>query len=202
MKIICIGMNYHEHIRELGSATPTVPIFFMKPDTALLRNNEPFYLPSFSDDVQYECELVVRINRVVKAIDEKFAHRCYDEIGLGIDFTARDLQTQYKNAGLPWEICKAFDHSAAVAPQFIPKGELPEVITFTMDLNGIRKQTGVTSDMIFGIDKVISYVSQFITLKIGDLIFTGTPVGVETLKIGDRITAKLEGRTLLDFEIK
>lgn len=202
MKIICIGMNYAEHIKELGSRTPSTPVFFMKPDTALLRNNEPFYIPYFSKDLHYECEVVVRINRVTKAIEERFAHRCYDEIGLGIDFTARDLQQQCKEKGLPWEICKSFDHSAAIAPQFIHKEELPEVLNFTLDINGKRRQTGSTDDMIFSIDRIISYVSQFVTLKIGDLIFTGTPVGVGAVEIGDRLTAQLEGRTMLNFEIR
>lgn len=202
MKIICIGMNYAEHIKELGSRTPSTPVFFMKPDTALLRNNEPFYIPDFSKDLHYECEVVVRINRVTKAIEERFAHRCYDEIGLGIDFTARDLQQQCKEKGLPWEICKSFDHSAAIAPQFIHKEELPEVLNFTLDINGKRRQTGYTDDMIFSIDRIISYVSQFVTLKIGDLIFTGTPVGVGAVEIGDRLTAQLEGRTMLNFEIR
>lgn len=202
MKIICIGMNYADHIKELGSRTPTVPVFFMKPDTALLRNNDPFYIPDFSKDLHYECEVVVRINRVVKSIDQKFAHRCYDQVGLGIDFTARDLQEKCKASGLPWEICKSFDNSAAVSNQFIPKDELPEILNFTLDINGERRQTGCTSDMIFSIDRIISYVSEFVTLKTGDLIFTGTPVGVGQVKIGDRLLATLQGCTLLDFEIK
>ncbi len=204
MKIICIGMNYAEHVCELRSAMPPEPVFFMKPDTALLRNNEPFYIPDFSNDLHYECELVVRMSRVCKAIDEKFAHRCYDEVGLGVDFTARDLQEKCKAGGLPWEICKAFDHSAAVAPEFIAKNELPPVqsLNFEMKINGETRQSGHTDDMIFGIDQIIAYVSRFITLKIGDLIFTGTPVGVGPVHIGDRLEATLEGRRLLDFEIK
>lgn len=202
MKIICIGMNYAEHIKELGSRTPEVPVFFMKPDTALLRDNDPFYIPDFSNDLHYECEVVVRINRVVKAIDRKFAHRCYDEVALGIDFTARDLQERCKKAGLPWEICKSFDYSAAVPNQFIAKSELPKVLNFTLDINGERRQTGCTSDMIFDIDQIIAYVSEFVTLKTGDLIFTGTPVGVGPVRIGDRLVATLEGHTMLDFEIK
>lgn len=204
MKIVCIGMNYAEHIKELGSKMPENPVFFMKPDTALLRNNEPFYIPDFSNDLHYECEVVVRINRICKAIDERFAGRCYDEIGLGIDFTARDLQQKCKERGLPWEICKAFDHSAAVAPLFIPKEELGSIdkLHFTLDINGERRQDGCTEDMIFSIDRIIAYVSQFVTLKIGDLIFTGTPVGVGAVKEGDRLVARLEGRDMLDFEIK
>ncbi|WP_294593164.1 fumarylacetoacetate hydrolase family protein [uncultured Rikenella sp.] len=212
MKIICIGMNYPEHVRELPSVwdeqtpreAPREPVFFIKPDTALLRNNDPFYLPDFSQDMQYECELVVRINRLCKGIEERFAHRCYEEVGLGIDFTARDLQRRCKAEGLPWEIAKGFDHSAAIAPVFVPKAELPDIqnIHFSMDLNGERKQTGFTGDMIFGVDRLIAYVSQFVTLRIGDLLFTGTPVGVGQVHIGDRITAELEGRPMLDFQIK
>lgn len=212
MKIICIGMNYPEHVRELPSVwdeqtpreAPREPVFFIKPDTALLRNNDPFYLPDFSQDVQYECELVVRINRLCKGIEERFAHRCYEEVGLGIDFTARDLQRRCKAEGLPWEIAKGFDHSAAIAPAFVPKAELPDIqnIHFSMDLNGERKQTGCTEDMIFSLDRIIAYVSQFVTLRIGDLLFTGTPVGVGQVHIGDRITAELEGRPMLDFQIK
>lgn len=212
MKIICIGMNYPEHVRELPSVwdeqtpreAPREPVFFIKPDTALLRNNDPFYIPDFSEDVQYECELVVRINRLCKGIEERFAHRCYDEVGLGIDFTARDLQRRCKAEGLPWEIAKGFDHSAAIAPVFVPKAELPDIqnIHFSMDLNGEQKQTGFTGEMIFGVDRIIAYVSQFVTLRIGDLLFTGTPVGVGQVHIGDRITAELEGRPMLDFQIK
>lgn len=212
MKIICIGMNYPEHVRELPSVwdeqtpreAPREPVFFIKPDTALLRNNDPFYIPDFSEDMQYECELVVRINRLCKGIEERFAHRCYDEVGLGIDFTARDLQRRCKAEGLPWEIAKGFDHSAAIAPVFVPKAELPDIqnIHFSMDLNGERKQTGFTGEMIFGVDRIIAYVSQFVTLRIGDLLFTGTPVGVGQVHIGDRITAELEGSPMLDFQIK
>lgn len=202
MKIICIGMNYAEHIKELRSATPSEPVFFMKPDTALLRNNEPFYIPDFSDNVHYECELVVRINRVTKSIDERFAHRCYDEIGLGIDFTARDIQERCKVGGLPWEICKSFDHSAAISPAFIRKEELSMPLRFELEINGDIRQVGCSDDMIFSIDRIISYVSRFVTLKIGDLIFTGTPLGVGAVKIGDRLRASLEGNVMLDFEIK
>lgn len=215
MKIVCIGMNYAEHVRELSGVwggdpvprerpIPTEPVFFIKPDTALLRNNDPFYIPDFSEDVQYECELVVRINRLCKGIEERFAHRCYEEVGLGIDFTARDLQRRCKEKGLPWEIAKGFDHSAAVAPEFIPKGELPDIqqLHFSMELNGERRQAGFTGDMIFSVDRIIAYVSRFVTLRIGDLLFTGTPVGVGRVAIGDRIRAELEGRTMLDFQIK
>lgn len=207
MKILCIGRNYVEHIQELDNNRniPPAPVFFLKPDTALLRNNEAFYIPSFSEEVHYETELVVRINRVAKAIDEKFAHRCYDEVGLGIDFTARDIQRRCIAEGLPWEVCKAFDHSAAVAPQFVSLAELGrgvQDLRFEMTLNGELRQSGHTAQMIFSVDRIVSYLSQFITLKIGDLIFTGTPVGVGPVKAGDHILASLEGRTLLDFDIK
>lgn len=207
MKIICIGRNYVEHIQELdnNSDIPENPIFFTKPDTALLRNNEAFYVPDFSKDLHYETELVVRINRVTKSIEEKFAHRCYDEVGLGIDFTARDIQRVCIAKGLPWEICKAFDHSAALSPQFLKLSDLGgdvQDLQFEMSLNAEIRQRGETSKMIFGVDKIISYVSHYMTLKIGDLIYTGTPVGVGAVKSGDHLVASLEGHTLLDFDIK
>ena len=207
MKIICIGRNYVDHIQELDGNRniPVEPIFFTKPDTALLRNNDPFYVPDFSDDLHYETELVVKINRLAKCIDEKFAPRCYTEVGLGIDFTARDIQRNCIEKGLPWEVCKAFDHSAAVSPEFIPLAELGKSIQnlhFEMKLNGDIRQQGDTSLMIFEVNRIISYVSHFMTLKIGDLIFTGTPVGVGAVKPGDRIEASLEGLKLLDFDIR
>ncbi len=207
MKIICIGRNYDEHIAELndGGTKPERPLYFMKPDTALLRNNDPFYIPSFSSDLHYECELVVKINRIAKCIDEKFASRCYSELGLGIDFTARDIQGEAIRKGLPWEQCKAFDHSAALSPRFIPLEELGGDIKnlhYEMELNGEVRQRGNTAEMIFSVDEIISYVSQFVTLKIGDLIYTGTPVGVGAVKPGDNITARLEGVELLNFDIK
>lgn len=207
MKIICIGMNYAEHVKELagiaGQELPQEPVFFMKPDTALLRDNEPFYLPDFSKDVHYECEVVVKISKPGKHIQEPYSHRYYDEISLGIDFTARDLQKKCKAEGLPWEIAKAFDHSAVISPVFIRKGELGELqdLQFTLDINGHRRQSGHTRDMIFGIDRIISYVSRFITLRVGDLIYTGTPVGVGPVQIGDRLVGFLEGRPMFDFYI-
>lgn len=207
MKIFCIGRNYVEHIQELDNNRniPPAPVFFLKPDTALLRNSDAFYVPSFSRELHYETELVVRINRVAKAIDEKFAHRCYDEVGLGIDFTARDIQRRCIAEGLPWEICKAFDHSAALSPQFMPLSELGDDVQrlhFEMSLNGEIRQRGDTAQMIFTVNRIVAYLSQFFTLKIGDLIFTGTPVGVGPVQPGDHIRASLEGRTLLDFDIK
>jgi 2-keto-4-pentenoate hydratase/2-oxohepta-3-ene-1,7-dioic acid hydratase in catechol pathway len=199
VKIICIGRNYADHARELGGDVPAEPVFFCKPDTALLRNNEPFYVPSFSREVHYETEVVVRITRVAKCIEERFAHRCYDEAGLGIDFTARDLQRRCIAEGLPWEVAKAFDHSAAVSPRFVP---LAGDAVFEMRLNGELRQRASTRDMIFGIDRLISHVSRFMTLKIGDLLFTGTPAGVGPVAPGDHIEARLDGEVLLDFDVK
>ncbi len=211
MKIICIGRNYAAHIDELahaaggGTERPAVPVWFLKPDTALLRNNDPFYIPRFSQEVHYECELVVRIDRVGKCIEERFAHRCYSEVGLGIDFTARDLQREAIARGLPWEPAKAFDHSAAVAPQFVPLAELGGDVRnlhFDLAINGRTRQSGYTGDMLFSVDRLIAHVSQFLTLRMGDLLFTGTPVGVGPVRAGDNLRASLEGRTLLDFDIR
>ncbi len=206
MKIVCIGCNYNAHIDELQVLQrPESPMFFIKPDTALLRNNDPFYIPDFSNQVDYECEVVVKINRVVKHIEEKFASRCYDEVGLGIDFTARDIQREAIAKGHPWELCKGFDHSAAISPRFIPIAELGgdiQNLRFEMSLNGEVRQSGLTKEMLFGVDEIISYVSKFITLKIGDLIFTGTPVGVGSVKSGDTLRATLQGEELLNFDIR
>ncbi len=208
MKIICIGRNYVEHIRELKDHNQEIneePLFFMKPDTALLRNNDPFYVPSFSSDLHYETELVVRICRVAKAIDERFAHRCYEEVGLGIDFTARDIQNDCVRRGLPWEICKAFDHSAAVSPRFLRLADLGggvQSLRFEMSLNGEIRQRGDAAKMIHSVDRIIAHVSKFVTLKIGDLIFTGTPPGVGAVHPGDHLRASLEDETLLDFDIR
>ena len=207
MKIICIGRNYRAHIVELDHTdqVPEAPQFFLKPDTALLRNNDPFYVPDFSKQVDYETELVVRINRVGKYIDRRFAHRYYTEVGLGIDFTARDLQREAIAKGLPWEMCKGFDRSAGLSPEFISLEELGKGIQdlhFEMTLNGEVRQSGWTGDMIFSVDEIIAHVSKFMTLKMGDLIYTGTPVGVGPVAPGDRLVASLEGRTLLDFDIR
>ena len=205
MKIICIGHNYDNHNSEMAHERPSAPVFFTKPDTAILRNNDPFYIPSFTDECHYETELVIKINRIVKAIDERFAHRCYSEVAVGIDFTARDRQRECVASGLPWEICKAFDKSAPVPNTFIPLAELGgdiNALHFALDINGKRVQEGVSGDMIFSPDRLIAYVSQFITLKMGDLIFTGTPAGVGPVKIGDRLVASLEGHTMLDFEVR
>lgn len=210
MKIICIGRNYAAHAEELHRATglstrAAEPLWFLKPDTALLRNNDPFYIPAFTEEVHYECELVVRINRVGKAIEERFAHRYYDEVGLGIDFTARDLQRQAIAEGLPWERAKAFDHAAAVAPHFVPLAELGgdvQRLRFSLAINGERRQTGDTAQMLFPVDRLIACVSRYMTLRMGDLLFTGTPAGVGPVRPGDNLRAELEGRTLLDFDIR
>ena len=206
MKIICIGRNYADHAAELndGAELPKEPLFFLKPDTALLRNNDPFYIPAFSNEVHYECELVVRITRLAKCMDVKFASRCYEEVGLGIDFTARDLQREAIAKGLPWELCKGFDHSAALSNQFVPLAELGgdvQNLEFEMELNGEVRQHGFTKDMLFSVDQIIAHVSKYMTLRIGDLIYTGTPVGVGAVKAGDNIKARIGGHTLLDFDI-
>lgn len=203
MKIICIGQNYLEHIKELNSAIPDEPVFFMKPDTALLVDNKSFYLPDFSNDIHHEVEIVLKINRVGKNIAEQFAHKYYEEITVGIDFTARDIQKAQKTKGLPWEKAKAFDGSAPIG-KFVSKSKCASMsnIGFHLDINGKTVQKGNTSDLLFSFDKVISFISQFITLRIGDLIYTGTPVGVGPVKIGDKLEAYLEGEKLLSFEVK
>ncbi len=203
MKIICIGQNYLEHIKELNSAIPTEPVFFLKPDTALLQDNKPFFLPDFSNDIHHEIEIVLKINKNGKNIAEEFANKYYDEISVGIDFTARDLQKEQKNKGLPWEKAKAFDFSAPVG-KFITKNKFLSMsnIGFHLDINEKTIQKGNTNDLLFSFDKVIAFISQFITLRIGDLIFTGTPVGVSAVKIGDKLDCYLENEKLLAFEVK
>lgn len=211
MKIFCIGRNYAAHVTEQHLSVgcpdrcPEEPVWFMKPDTALLRNNDPFYIPRFTAECEYECELVVRINRVGRSVAERFARRYYDEVGLGIDFTARDLQRRAVACGLPWEQAKAFDHSAALSPEFLSLETLGRDIQdlhFTLDVNGQCRQSAHTADMLFGVDRIIARLSEFVTLKIGDLIYTGTPAGVGPVKAGDRLTASLEGHRMLDFEIR
>ncbi|WP_162415635.1 fumarylacetoacetate hydrolase family protein [Cyclobacterium roseum] len=203
MKIIAIGRNYAAHIEELQNEKPTEPVVFLKPDTALLKNNAPFYHPEFSEDIHHEVELVLKIKKEGKYIDQQFAHTYYDEIGIGIDFTARDLQRKCKEKGLPWEIAKAFNGSAPIG-DFRPVANFPNVadINFHLDVNGERRQTGNTSLLIFPFDVILAYVSQFFTLKTGDLIFTGTPAGVGKVAIGDRLEAYVEQEKLLDFEVK
>ncbi len=203
MKIICIGRNYVAHAKELKNEVPTAPVFFMKPDTALLKDNAPFYIPTFSNEIHYEVELVIKISKNGKTILPQFAHKYYDQITVGIDFTARDLQEQCKEKGLPWEKAKAFDHSAVIG-RFISLSDLPKKneVSFSLSLNKKEVQQGVSNQMLFSIDQIIAYVSGFITLKTGDLIYTGTPAGVGPIKIGDRLEAKIENEVLLDFEIK
>ncbi len=204
MKIICIGRNYVAHARELNNDVPTEPVIFMKPDSALLRNNDSFYIPEWSKDIHYEVELVVRINRLGKSIGRNFANRYYSEIGLGIDFTARDLQNKLKEKGLPWEKAKAFDRSAAISNEFVPVAELadPTSIKFQLKKNGEIVQDGDSVLMIFPIDELIAQVSNYFTLKIGDLIYTGTPAGVGPVQIGDRLEGFLEDRKMFDFLVK
>jgi len=203
MKIICIGRNYQEHAKELNNPIPSEPIFFLKADSSLIFDNKPFYYPDFSTDLQYEVEIVLKINRLGKNIAVEFANRYYDEIGIGIDFTARDLQNKCKAKGLPWAVAKAFDGAAPIG-EFVPKSKFEDMqnINFHLDIDGKRVQTGNTKDMIFSFDFLISYLSQFMTLKIGDLIYTGTPEGVGQVKIGNRLEACIENEKLLDFMVK
>lgn len=203
MKILCIGLNYMDHIKEMNNPIPEVPVFFLKPDTSLIRNNNPFFYPEFTNDLQYELEIVLKVNRLGRNISEKFAHRYFNEIGLGIDFTARDLQRFCKDKGMPWEMAKAFDGSAPIS-DFIPKDQFENInnIQFKLEKNDELVQNGNTKNMVFNFDQIISYVSKFITLRTGDLIFTGTPVGVGPVKIGDRLKAYLGDKQMLDFFIR
>lgn len=204
MKIICIGRNYVAHAKELNNEVPDEPVFFMKPDSSLLRNNDPFYIPGWTKDVHHEIELVLKINRIGKNIEKRFAHRYYNEIGLGIDFTARDVQQKLKEKGLPWEKAKAFDQAAVLGNTFIDKEKLADAanIQFKLNINGNLVQDGNSNLMIFSFDDIISHISKYVTLKIGDLIYTGTPAGVGPVKIGDRLEGFLEEKKILDFEIK
>ena len=204
MKIICIGRNYVAHAKELNNAVPDEPVLFMKPDSALLRNNDPFYIPDWSKDVHHEIELIVKISRLGKNIEKKFASRYYNEIGIGIDFTARDVQNALKDKGLPWEKSKAFDHSAVICPEFVPLDSLPDrnEIHFRLDKNGTTVQEGNSALMIFAIDDLITHISKYFTLKIGDLIYTGTPAGVGPVSVGDRLEGFLEGDKKFDFQVK
>jgi 2-keto-4-pentenoate hydratase/2-oxohepta-3-ene-1,7-dioic acid hydratase in catechol pathway len=204
MKIICIGRNYVAHAQELNNEIPEEPVFFMKPDSALLRNNEPFYIPDWTKEVHHEIELVLRVCRLGKNIEKKFAHRYFNEIGLGVDFTARDVQNELKKKGLPWEKAKAFDRAAVISNTFFPVTGFTNLrdIKFKLDINGNTIQSGNSGLMIFGFDDIISHISKYITLKIGDLIYTGTPAGVGPVKIGDRLEGYLEDKKLLDFSVK
>jgi acylpyruvate hydrolase len=203
MKIICVGRNYAAHAKELNNAVEEEPVIFLKPDTALLNNNQDFYLPDFSNDIHYETEVVVKINKAGKHIDEKFAHRYYDSVSLGIDFTARDLQSMLKAKGLPWERAKAFDGSAVIG-SFLPLADVGMItdLNFSMSLNGQKVQSANTSEMVFSVDKVIAFVSRFITLKTGDLIYTGTPQGVGKVNVGDNLVGFLGEKELLNFKVK
>jgi 2-keto-4-pentenoate hydratase/2-oxohepta-3-ene-1,7-dioic acid hydratase in catechol pathway len=203
MKIICIGLNYRKHAQEMGWALPSEPVVFLKPDSALLKNNKPFFLPDFSQNIQYEVEIVIKITKLGKSIEARFAHRYYDELTLGIDITARDIQSRNAKAGMPWELSKCFDGAAPVG-KFIPVSTIkdPYDLDFRLEINGRIMQQSNSSDMIFGINEIIEYVSKFFTLKTGDLIFTGTPSGVGPLKKNDNLVAYLGDEPLLDFVIK
>jgi len=203
MKLICIGRNYTEHIEELKNERPTDPVVFLKADSSILPKKQPFYIPDFSNDIHYEVEILVKIHKVGKHIDKKFANKYYNEIGLGIDFTARDVQSYLKAKGLPWEKAKSFDGSAVIG-QWLPKSEFKDVdnINFSLQKNGNRVQNGNTSHMLWKIDEIIEYVSKYFTLKIGDIIFTGTPAGVGKVEPEDILTGFIEDKQLLSVTIK
>lgn len=203
MKIICIGRNYVDHISELKNERPSEPVIFMKPDTAILPKKTPFTIPEFTKDVHYEIEVVVKICKVGKYIDKKFAHKYYDEVGVGIDFTARDLQSQLKEKGLPWEKAKAFDHSAVIN-DMLSINSLTSVnnLNFELRQNNVVVQQGNTSQMLWNIDEIIAYVSQYFTLKKGDLIFTGTPKGVGPVAVGDVLEGYLENKQLFKIQVR
>lgn len=204
MKIICIGRNYTEHIAELKNERPDEPVVFFKPDTAVLLKKQPFFIPPFSNDIHYEVELLFRINRVGKHIQKKFAHKYYDEVGLGIDFTARDLQQKVKERGLPWELAKSFDGAAVIGEKWLNKEQFQDLedIEFSMERNGKVVQTGNTSHMLWKIDEIIEYVSQYFTLKIGDVIFTGTPAGVGRVEIDDELTGYIKDEEIFSIQVK
>ena len=203
MKIICIGRNYADHISELNNERPTEPVIFMKPDSSILPNKNPFVIPAFSNDIHHEVEILVKICKVGKHIDAKFAHKYYEEIGLGIDFTARDVQKKLKEKGLPWEKAKAFDHSAVIG-KFVSKNDFTSLdnINFELKSNGTTVQEGNTSLMLWKIDELIAYVSQYFTLKIGDIIFTGTPKGVAKVAEGDVLEGFIEGKSMFKIQIR
>ena len=204
MKILAVGLNYESHNLEMKRTFQSKePVIFMKPESSQLKDGKPFFIPDFSDEIHYETEIIVKIDRLGKHIAEEFAHRYYEELTVGIDFTARDLQRNLKEKGLPWEIAKGFDNSAAIG-SFVSKLEFENIqdINFHLDINSKTVQEGNTRDMIYSVDKIIAYVSQFFTLKIGDLIFTGTPAGVGPVKIDDHLEGYVENRKLLDFNIR
>ncbi|AIZ64168.1 2-hydroxyhepta-2,4-diene-1,7-dioate isomerase [Hymenobacter sp. DG25B] len=204
MKILCIGRNYAEHIAELHNEVPDEPVIFLKPDTALLQRNMPFFYPDFSTDIHHEIELVLRVSKNGKNIDPKFAHTYFDAIGLGIDFTARDLQSKAKSKGLPWDLAKGFDGSAPLSPTFKPVAEFADLqnINFRLEVNGEVRQRGNSGLMLHNFDNIISYISRFITLKMGDLIFTGTPSGVGPVQVGDQLVGFIEEERVLDVAVK
>lgn len=205
MKIIAVGMNYADHVKELDGSfvRPEEPVIFLKPDSALLKDGKPFFIPDFSQEVHYEAELVVRICRLGKNIAERFAHRYYDAVTVGIDFTARDLQRKFRSVGDPWELSKGFDSSAAIGDFVsVDKFQSLQNLNFHLDIDGRTVQSGNTADMVFKIDEVIAYVSRFFTLKIGDLLYTGTPVGVGLVHVDEHLQGYLEGEKLLDFYIR
>jgi 2-keto-4-pentenoate hydratase/2-oxohepta-3-ene-1,7-dioic acid hydratase in catechol pathway len=204
MKIICIGRNYGAHISELKNEKPTEPVIFLKPDTSILLKKQPFFIPDFSNDVHYEVEVLVKINRVGKYIEEQYAHKYYNEIGLGIDFTARDLQQNLKDKGLPWEKAKGFDGAAVIGEKWIDKKSISDLnnINFSLIKNNQPVQTGNTGDMLWKIDEIISYVSKYFTLKIGDIIFTGTPEGVGKVEVNDVLTGLIEEKQLFSIQVK
>ena len=203
MKIICVGRNYTDHIQELKSNTPTEPVLFLKPDTSVLLKKQPFFIPEFSKEVHHEVELLVKINKIGKHIDKKFAHKYYDEIGLGIDFTARDLQTELKKNGLPWEKAKAFDGSAVIG-KFINKEEIEDLdnLGFHLEINGNTVQRGNSNQMLWKIDALIEYISKYFTLKIGDVIFTGTPSGVGKVNPEDQLIGYIGGTEMFSIKVK
>lgn len=203
MKIICVGRNYADHIQELDNERPTSPVIFLKPDSAIVLKNNPFVIPEFSQNIHYEVEVLVKINKIGKYIDQKFAHKYYDEIGLGIDFTARDIQHQLKEKGLPWELAKAFDGSAVIG-DFLPKAHFSDLnnINFSLSQNGKTVQKGNTSYMLWKIDALIEYISKYFTLKIGDIIFTGTPSGVGQVYPGDVLKGSIESEELFSIKVK
>lgn len=202
MKIICVGRNYVDHIEELKNDFPTAPVIFSKPDSAILRKNDAFYYPTFSNSIHHEVEVVLKVCKLGKNIQEKFAHKYYDEIALGIDFTARDLQSELKSKGLPWDLAKGFNGSAPIS-KFVSKETYDmNNLNFNLEVNGDNKQVGNTSKMIYSFDYLISFISQYFTLKIGDLIFTGTPAGVGEVKVGDNLKGYMEDKLMFDFDVK
>ena len=203
MKIIAVGRNYAEHAKELNNEIPVEPVIFMKPDTAVLKDNKPFYLPDFSEEIHHEVEIILKVSKEGKHISEKFSGNYFEEFGLGVDLTARDIQQKHKEKGLPWELAKAFDNSAPIS-RFVNKTTFEDLynLNFHLDINGKTVQAGNTKDLLFSFEHLIAFISQYITLKKGDLIFTGTPAGVGRVAIGDKLTGYIENEKLLDFEIK